>query len=51
MDRSPQKFNPLKINNDTLQFYCYITIVNKNKPYNWPTGSQQVNVLSSICDI
>ena len=33
MDRNPQKFN------DTVQFYCYITIVNKNIPYNWPAGS------------
>ena len=40
---------PKKINNDTLQFYCYITIVNKNIPYNWSAGSQQV--LSSICVI
>ena len=31
---------PTKLNNDTVQFYCYITIVNKNIPYNWPTGSQ-----------
>ena len=37
---------PTKLNNSTVQFYCYITIVNKNIPYNWPTGSQQV--LSSI---
>ena len=29
MDRKPQKFNPTKLNNDTVQFYCYITIVNK----------------------
>ena len=37
---------PTKLNNDTVQFCCYITIVNKNIPYNWPAGSQQV--LSSI---
>ena len=29
---------PTKLNNDTVQFYCYITIVNKNISYNWPTG-------------
>ena len=40
---------PTKLNNDTVQFYCYITVVNKNIPYNWPTASQQV--LSSICVI
>ena len=40
---------PTKLNNDTVQFYCYITIVNKNISYNWPIGSQQV--LSSICVI
>ena len=40
---------PTKLNNDTVQFYCYVTIANKNIPYNWPTGSQQV--LSSICII
>ena len=51
MDRKPRKFNLLKLNNDTVHFYCYITIVNKHIPYNWPTGSQQVNVLSSICAI
>ena len=37
---------PTKLNNDTVQFYCYNTIVNKNIPYNWPAGSQQI--LSSI---
>ena len=31
---------PTKLNNNTVQFYCYITIVNKNIPYNWPAGSQ-----------
>ena len=31
---------PTKLNNNTVQFYCYITIVNKSIPYNWPTGSQ-----------
>ena len=36
---------PTKLNNDTVQFYCY----NNHIPYNWPTGSQQV--LSSICII
>ena len=40
---------PTKLNNDTVQLYCYITIVNKNILYNWPTGSQQV--LSFICVI
>ena len=29
----------IKLNNDTVQFHCYITIVNKNIPYNWPAGS------------
>ena len=29
MERNPQKFNPHKIKNDTVQFYCYITPVNK----------------------
>ena len=49
MDRNPKNFNPHKLNNNAVQFYCYITIVNKNIPYNWPAGSQQV--LSSICSI
>ena len=41
---------PTKLNNDTVQFYCYITYNSKQRiPYNWPTGSQQV--LSSICVI
>ena len=40
---------PTKLNNDTVQLYYYITIVNKNIPYNWPAGSQQV--LSSKCVI
>ena len=31
-----------KLNIYTVQFYYYITIVNKNIPYNWPTDSQQV---------
>ena len=25
---------PTKLNNDTVQFHCYITIVNKNIPHN-----------------
>ena len=37
---------PTKLNNDTVKFCCYIKIVNKNIPYHWPAGSQQV--LSSI---
>ena len=51
MDRKPRKFNPHKIN----QQYCTVLLlyynVKQNIPYNWPTGSQQVNVLSSICAI
>ena len=37
-----QNLNPTKLNNNIAQFYCYITIVNRNIPYNWPTGFQQV---------
>ena len=29
MDRNSQKFNPHKLDIYTVQFYCYITIVNK----------------------
>ena len=49
MDRNPQNLNPRKLNNDTVQFYCYIKIINKNVPYNWLADSQQG--LSSICII
>ena len=34
-----KKLIPTKLNNDTVQFYYYITIINKNIPYNWPAGS------------
>ena len=51
MDRKPRKFNPHKIKQQYCTIFCYITIVNNNIPYNWPTSSQQVNVLSSICTI
>ena len=40
---------PTKLNSDTVQFHCYITIVNKSIPYNSPASSLQV--LSSICVI
>ena len=39
MERNPRNFNPHKLNNDTVQYYCSITIVNKNIPYDWPAGS------------
>ena len=37
-----ENFISTKLNLYTVQFYYYITIVNKTLPYNWPTGSQQV---------
>ena len=36
-----KNLNPTKLNN-IAQFYCYIAIVKRNIPYNWPAGSQQV---------
>ena len=49
MDRNHENLIFTKLNIYTVQFYYYITIVNKNIPYNWPTDSQQF--LSSMCVI
>ena len=34
---------PTKLNNDIVQFYCYIAILNKNIPYNWPSRFSAVS--------
>ena len=37
-----KNLNPTKLNYNIAQYYCYITIVNRNIPYNWLAGSQLV---------